>query len=263
MKEDTKQFKNIQPLSKPEHYRLWRVRVESALKQMKAWNVKTAAPMDTEQSNNYLLSVIADNFLEQMLDTDLQASTIWAYLQKTILVSSISSQATALSELMAFNYAESDMLANKTAILALQRNLKTAFNNSETVEIGQLVTLFALVNIPISYQPLRTTLEETKEELQIDELFKSLIREESSAVANGARVARVAVASPNQNFGPACEHGYAASKCWTCNPELRPVCAECKQGGEKFFRHSKERCPKRSKRYAKIAKEKAPTKATA
>jgi transposase InsO family protein len=204
MKEDTKPLKNIQPLSKPEHYRLWCVRVESALKQMKAWNVKTAAPMDTEESNNYLLSVIADNFLEQMLDTDLKASTIWAYLQKTILVSSISSQSTALSELMAFNYAESDMRANKTALLRLQRNLKTAFNNSPTIDISQLVTLFALVNIPTSYQPLRTTLEETKEKLELDELFTSLIREESSAVANGARAARVAVASPNQNFGPAC-----------------------------------------------------------
>ena len=58
-------------------YRLWVVRHTSKLKQMKAWDEKTQLPLDTEESNNFLMEAISDAFLEQLVDTDLKAFTIW------------------------------------------------------------------------------------------------------------------------------------------------------------------------------------------
>jgi hypothetical protein len=47
------------------------------------------------------------------------------------------------------------MLENNTVLLSLQRKLKTAFKNEEKILVVELVTLFALVNIPPEYSSSR------------------------------------------------------------------------------------------------------------
>jgi hypothetical protein len=229
---------NVKPLANNAGYNLWAIRVTAVLTELKEWDVDSQAPINTDSAKNFLISVIADDFLEQVLDTDLKAPTIWAYFKRTILVSTISAQSTALSALFAFNFGEPTMVNNLTAIKNLQRTLSTAFGNSESIPISDLVTLFALVNMPSEYASLRTTLEETKSKLNLEQLFRSLIREEASlhATVNRAR------ASP---ANATCTHNREASTCWTCHPELRPVCSECQTSGSPRFNHSKDRCPKR------------------
>jgi hypothetical protein len=184
---------------------------------------------------------IPHEYLEQVIDSDLKAPTIWAYFKNSIMVSSLSAQSIALNELIAFNYSANTMQENKTVLLSLQRKLKTAFKNDETISIVNMVTLFALVNIPHEYGSLKTTIEETKEELDFEEIFTSLIREESSvnATANHAARASVANFTPNQ-----CVHKREETTCWSCHEHLRPVCVECKTTGSERYNHSKERCPK-------------------
>lgn len=219
-------------------YRLWAVRYASKLKQMKAWDVKANLPLDTEESNNFLMDGISDCFLEQLVDTDLQASTIWAYFAKLFLVSSLSSKSTAVINLMNFNYSEPTMLENQTALLGLGRALRTAFSDSKTIAIDDLVTLFALVNVPGEYQTLRTTLEETKKEgLTTAHLFESLIREETVAISTSTRASRASFASPGPAATGNCIHKRESAACWTCHPDRAPTCQICKKAGMAKFRH--------------------------
>lgn len=248
----------IKPLAAPEDYRLWSVRTQSALKEMSAWDKAADTPLNTEKSQSFLLSVIADNYLEQILDSDLKAETIWTYLKTSILVSSVSAQSAALSNLMNFNYPENSMLNNKTTLLKLQRELITSFSDRKEIKIVDLVSLMALVNMPNEYKPLRTTLEETKDNLNLEDLFTSLIREESSEKAFSNRAARASLASvtpiPTATTSAICEHDRAEARCWSCHPELRPICLLCQKEGSSKFRHSKERCPKKFQKAAKVAR---------
>jgi hypothetical protein len=171
---------HVKPLATNTGYNLWSIRVTAILTERKEWNEPAGEPSDSVTATNFLIGVIDDDFLEQFLDTDLKPLH-WAYFKKTILVSTISAQSTALTSLFAFNLGEANLVFNLTTIKELQRNLTTAFSNSEKISISlvNLVTLFALVNMPSEYAALRTTLEETTKQLNLDELFKSLIREES------------------------------------------------------------------------------------
>lgn len=228
----------VKPLSSAKEYRLWAVRVMSKLQQMKEWDTqgKTGLPKDSEESKNFIVGTLADNLLETLLDTDMKAPTIWAALQKAFLVHSLSAQSIAITSLMNFNYSEPSMEANKTALLSLQRELRTAFENADSIKISDLVMLFALVNVPAEYHSLRTTLEETnKTGLSMDALFESLVREEASAISSASRASRAGGPVPP---GENCSHDRDGATCWSCHPELRPVCTSCKNKGiARFYHH--------------------------
>jgi hypothetical protein len=110
--------KSIKPLSNPADYQVWQIRASSALKQIpKAWDLDNFCPHDTEQGSDFLISILSDEYLEQVIDSDLKATTIWNHFKATIMVSSLSSQSIALNDLIAFNYSASNMLENKTVLL--------------------------------------------------------------------------------------------------------------------------------------------------
>lgn len=232
----------MKPLASAQGYRLWVVRASAKLKQMQKFDDEKVVPIDSEESNNFLLGVIADNLLETLLDTDLTAVTIWNALKKAFLVHSLSAQSIAINSLMNFNYSEASMQENKTALLSHQRELRTAFENADTIKISDLVMLFALVNVPSEYHSLRTTLEETnKNGLTVDSLFESLVREEASAISSANRASRASYAAasgtPAGDLVAKCAHDRDGASCWTCHPDLRPTCANCKNKGIARFHH--------------------------
>jgi hypothetical protein len=226
----------IKQLSNAQDYRLWAVRVTTKLKEIKKWDKSEEVPINSEESNNFIIGVISDNLLEQVLDLELNCTTLWSHFRDLFLVHSISAQSTAITSLINFNYSEANMLANKNTLLSLARDLRTAFQDSENINLKHLLTLFALVNIPEEYQSLRTTLEETnKEGIEFDDLFESLIREEAAQVGKAKRMARANAVSgsPSQ-----CPHKRTSSTCWSCHPSLRPVCVPCQTNGVAKFNHS-------------------------
>ena len=232
----------IRPLSDGKEYRLWLARVKSRLQELNLWNDKAQAPFDSQEASNFLLSVLADNILELFLDTDFAASVIWTTLASKFLVHSLSAQSTAFTALVNFNYSEVSMADNKLALLSLTRNLRTSFKDQKSIDIDDLVMLFALINVPSAYHHLRSTLEETnKTGLKLESLFESLEREESLSVSSGARRAALAATTSagRPNFSPKCAHSRPAATCWTCHPNLRPTCSECQAKGLLKYYHVK------------------------
>jgi hypothetical protein len=168
---------NIKPLSCAKYYRLWTVRFKTHLQELGLWNaeLKEPEPFDSEVSNNLILSLVSDNLLEQVLDGNLLASTVWNHFKKLYLVSSVSAQVVSLSSLINFAYPEPTMIENKQHLLSLARELRTAFKNASEISVDDLIMLFALVNLPIDYHSLRSTLQETNNSgLKFEDLFESL-----------------------------------------------------------------------------------------
>jgi hypothetical protein len=235
----------IRPLSDGKEYRLWLARVKSRLQELNLWNDKAQAPFDSQEASNFLLSVLSDNILELFLDTDFAASVIWTTLASKFLVHSLSAQSTAFTALVNFNYSEVSMADNKLALLSLARNLRTSFKDHKSIDIDDLVMLFALINVPSAYHHLRSTLEETnKTGLKLESLFESLEREESLSVSSGARRAALAAtasasAGRQDSSSSKCAHRRPAATCWTCHPHLRPTCSECQAKGLLKYYHVK------------------------
>jgi hypothetical protein len=234
---------NIKPLTCSKDYRIWTVRVTAKLQELSLWNIneKEPEPFDSEESNNLLLSLISDELLEQVIDTDLQASTIWKHFQKLYLVSSLSAQSTSLASLINFNFSAANMQDNKHEVLNLARELKTAFKNTAVITHEELIMLCCLVNLPSEYHSLRSTLAENNPNgLKFEALFESLLREEALSISANSAVANRA-ASKARAAKPTgqCSHNRLGSSCWSCHPNLRPVCGECKANGEVRFNHVK------------------------
>ena len=251
------------PLQRAEDYRLWVVRHKTKLVKMGAWDEEKSLPIDTSALNAFIVEAISDTFLEQVMDTDLKASTIWKHLATLILKGGVSAQSTALLNLMNFSYPGPTMLENQTSLMGLCRALRTAFNNAESIEIDNLVTLFALVNMPSEHQPLRTTLEETKKDgLTLAGLFESLIREEATLSGTANRASRAKLASADPGEPGECPHNRPKSTCWKCTPESRPTCHLCKKAGLSRIRHHPDCAMCKEQRKGKPeAKENAPAAA--
>lgn len=227
----------IAPLTQAKDYRLWVARVKPRLQQMQQWDDTKNLPKDNQEATNFLVELLSNNLLEIFLDTNYSAPIIWTTLSSKFLVSSLSTQSTAFTALINFNYSQATMAENKLSLLSLARDLRTSFKNLDSVPIDQVVMLFALINVPMEYHALRSTLEEThKTGLTIDDLFTSLEREE--AMANSSVANRMSSTKPTTSETQ-CLHGRLASTCWSCDTTLKPTCTLCKSTGFKKFTHPK------------------------
>jgi hypothetical protein len=151
----------IKIVEKKADYYLWSLRIESVLQSQNLWDLKSKQPLDNYEARSLLIGLLSDDILEQVADPNLTATDIWNKLKNTFISSGLSAQSTALTALINFHYDASTTLANKTQLLALKRELSASFNNSIAIDINQLITLIALVNIPLRFQPLRMALEQT------------------------------------------------------------------------------------------------------
>jgi hypothetical protein len=132
------------------------------------------------------------------------------------------------------------MTDNKTKLLALNRALKAAFSGKEEIRIDDLTTLIALIHLPVPYQALRTTLEETNSTTpSFNTLFTSIIREESAQLntTSNRPSSRSANSASKLASSDKCKHGRPLIKCWTCTPSARPTCIKCKDLGVAKFQH--------------------------
>jgi hypothetical protein len=239
---DTSAFSlKVKPLASKAEYNLWSIRIKALLLQHTPSLWDKDQPVDSPQSAAILISSISDDLLEQVASTDLQASTIWSHFKDTFVTSDLSSKSTALTSLISFKYDGASMASNKTKLLSLNRALKAAFNQDEQISIDDLVTLFALVNLPPQFNALRTTLEETTSDstpLKFENLFTSLIREESAqhtSSAHRSTHSNVSASTAQRK----CKHQRNPKFCWTCTPSSKPdECKICKQNGCKKTLHS-------------------------
>ena len=221
---------SIAKLSKIEDYPVWAVRVKAAFSSSTLW--AKDKPTDNSLTNALMLTLVDDYFVNQLLDSDLKASTIWAHISGLYNVSDLASQTIALTDLVAFDYAAPTMLDNKTKLLDLQRHLKSAFGGEDKISLSELVLLFALVNLPAAYVSLRATLLTTQNSetpLTLNALFTSLSSEEKTQSVTSTSTANRAAQSPSSPSP--CPHGRVKSKCYTCTPSSRPTCSLCVSAG--------------------------------
>ena len=218
----------IKRLEKLEDFPVWVVRVQAAFLSSTLWSKE--GPVDSPLTNAVMLTLIDDYFVNQLLDGDLKASTIWKHISGLYNVSDLASKTIALTELIAFDYSASTMLENKTKLFDLQRHLKSAFGGSTNIESSELVVLFALVNLPAAYVSLRITSTNAKDEpISAESLFSHLSSEEKTQTVSSTSLASRAtsIVSPNS----LCPHQFAKSKCFTCTPSSRPTCPLCVSAG--------------------------------
>lgn len=266
-----KSFKSAQLKPDLENYATWSIRLGAYLRKHSQWNIDK--PSDSKLAADLLIDAISDALLDTMteelpLNQQLSSTFIWQFIQNTLNISTLTSQNSTLLKLVSFEYdcgPVGSMQQNKTKLKKIGREISTAFANkgelASSVPISKLLIMFGMCNLPTEFDVLKTTIEETKTDLTIDELFESLIREEAKTeaeIAKASRANRAAKASTANSFTSAesseqqCRHNFPADKCWTCNENLRPVCAPC-QGKRRPFFHPAERCPESRKSTAKKA----------
>jgi hypothetical protein len=81
-------------LSRQEDIPLWMVRSKATLSRMSLFDFQTNLPLDNNVSTSLLFEALGDGFLEQLLETDLSAPTIWQQLTRLVNSDNLSSKAT-------------------------------------------------------------------------------------------------------------------------------------------------------------------------
>lgn len=96
----------IKPLQDKAGFNLWKIRTKALLQDRpeSLWDEERNAPKDSAKSSSIIINLISDHLLEQVADTDLQATTIWNHLKTTFVTNDLSAKATALTSLVSFNY---------------------------------------------------------------------------------------------------------------------------------------------------------------
>jgi hypothetical protein len=183
-----------------------------------------------------MLTLLDDYFLNQVLDTDMLATTLWNHIKNLYHVSDLASKTTGLTSLISFDYSAPTMLDNKVALLVLLRHLKSAFGGATKIDLNELALLFALVNLPAAYGSLRTqllTASTSTNPLTIETLFQHLSSEEQTQNVSATSLAnRAATITPSSHVTSAkCPHSRRKDKCYTCTPLSRPLCSHCKSAG--------------------------------
>ena len=215
---------SVKRLEQLEDYPVWAVRVQAIFISSSLWAKN--GPLDSPLTNAVMLSLIDDYLVNQLLDGDLHASTIWKHISGLYNVSDLASKTIALTQLMGFDYSASSMVENKTKLLDMQRHLKSAFGGAAEIALSDLVVLFALVNLPAAYVSLRTTLLTSLEDVSIESLFSHLSTEEKTQVISPTSTANRALSATSL-----CPHNFAKFKCYTCTPSSRPTCPLCVAAG--------------------------------
>jgi hypothetical protein len=229
---------NIDRLTCKDDYPLWKICVQAHLAAQQPdpqWDTATGAPLNTPQTKNFFLSVISKDLLKGAMSTDMEALSLWNHFSTICLTSDLSSKSAALNSLIGFDYSAPTMIENKSVLLTAVRAMRVAFKSDVHITYEDLASVCALVNLPGNYQPLRSTLEETKTNLTVDDLFTSLIREEAAQRTSSAHANRVT--TPEDPTKKQCTHGREKATCYKCHPQLQPTCHECKELGIPKHRH--------------------------
>jgi hypothetical protein len=64
----------------------------------------------------------------------------------------------------------------------MRRLIISAFDSQNMITMNDIIYTFAVHNLPLAYQHLCVTIEITKTKMDIEELFASVCREESSQI---------------------------------------------------------------------------------
>ena len=229
---------------------MWASRLEDLLDEHDLWvdanGDVPGAPKETKKAYNMIVKHVADSMYELFKDVVGKSATkAWKFLCEICVTSDVSAKVSAIQSFIDFRYNLTDMLANKTALLKCERALIAAYSQKRQIDISSLTLMFGLLTLPLAYQTLRTTLEETATDaspLTIQSMFDSLIREESNirSLANradsqghddGQHTAFTAA-------GVVCTNRWHrdVKTCWTCSPKSRPTCVPCRDSGvSKWF----------------------------
>lgn len=231
---------NLKLLSKIEEYPNWKIRAKAALLSSNLWNSKANLPLDEDMAAAFIINIIDNEFLDQLVDSDMTASTIWKHLDALANKADLSTQTTALMGLISYNFDGPNMLANQTKMEDLLRRTKSAFGNVQSISIDELGILFALVGLPNNYFHVRTQLlasASTGVPLTVRGFYSHLIREETALVSSTSNLSvKANYSSATTSFptqvkssttGAKCEHKRIKTQCWKCTPASRPKCSLC------------------------------------
>ena len=234
-------FSKLKVIESLDNFPLWSTRVKANLLSAGLWDEKLSVPTTTNETTSLLLSLVADHFLIPLMDQTLTAPLIWTTLNSLYHVSNLSTKVTSLNQLISFHFQGPTMLSNRSMLQETKRKISSAFGGATTLSIDELVMLFAMVNLPSAYSPLRSQLSVSNSDdkpLTLDSLFSHLMREESTHTASSTNSVHRAATFPPVSRPSSCPHGRSKESCFTCTPSSRPVCSICKNLGKAKFLHS-------------------------
>ena len=234
-------FSKLKVIESLDNFPLWSTRVKAKLLSAGLWDEKLSVPTTTNETTSLLLSLVADHFLIPLMDQTLTAPLIWTTLNSLYHVSNLSTKVTSLNQLISFHFQGPTMLSNRSMLQETKRKISSAFGGATTLSIDELVMLFAMVNLPSAYSPLRSQLSVSTSDdkpLTLDSLFSHLMREESTHTASSTNSVHRAATFPPVSRPSSCPHGRSKESCFTCTPSSRPVCSICKNLGKAKFLHS-------------------------
>ena len=234
-------FSKLKIIENLDEFPLWSARLKAALISACFWHEKLAQPAETNETTSLLLTIVADHFLTPLMDQTLTAPLIWTTLHSLYHVSNLSTKVTSLNQLISFHFQGPTMLSNRSMLQETKRKISSAFGGATTLSIDELVMLFAMVNLPSTYSPLRSQLSVSTSDdkpLTLDSLFSHLMREESTLTASSTNSVHRAATNPPVFRSTSCPHGRSKESCFTCTPSSRPVCSICKNLGKAKFLHS-------------------------
>ena len=242
--EGSSEFPKVPKLATKAGYSDWAFLIQTVLEGRDLWDDKLQTPKESSKGKAIIILALSSE-LQTKIRQDLAsptAPTIWKFLQSWAFTADLASKITALGSLTSFAYDRQTMDANKAQLIQIGTQLSASFtskmqDNTPCIAISELLSITALIMLPPQYQHLRTTLQETKTQVSISDLFVSLTREENTLAAQASSLNRITTpgtGKPSATIKTGkCMHNYRGDpkSCWQCHPEKRPSCAICKPPG--------------------------------
>jgi hypothetical protein len=190
------------------------------------WDEENTRPKEGKQAFRLIVKNVHSDSIDLIMDTTSSVEA-WKILSEEFAGSSIPTQRAVLKALLNYQVGK-DLHDEVKKIKELKRLLISSLGNKDQISVDQLVAVCFLEALPDQYSGTKAILED-QPSLKLEEICTKIIR---SPV--GFRLE----SSANKVSIVKCNHKrYPADKCWTCHPELRPICEECKSKGLPKFYH--------------------------
>ncbi len=219
-------------LTGQENYHKWKRRMIIWLQHYGLWDAKSKLPVEGENSSLFYITSNLSPTVDETIASLETGREVWVKLKKDFDKATMHGKIAHITRLANFSYSSATKQDDVNELVDIAKQLKAANGNKNTINIDELITLYAIAKLPDDYDALRTVIitSKTVNVSTIDEV-RDLIIDTENAKKNDANSKPTALLTPVEK--PAKKHKGRCfgDKCWICHPHLKPTCSLCRQEG--------------------------------
>jgi hypothetical protein len=225
-------------LSGQETFFQWKFMLKIILLASNLWDFELNIPKNEPSALLAITANITEGVRSFLIDAT-TAQQCWIILKNKYACKSIPTQIQTIKELCSFSFTSGDFQNGFTKLRDLLRTFKAANEDGDTINFSTLVALIALSALPSDFSSIRTVLENAATDdpslLHLDQLEPKFLLEEIAH--HPKQLNSTALSAQTKKNESRCSHNRNPSSCWTCHPELAPICELCRSQGLRRFKH--------------------------